>query len=183
MSLFKNLNFPRGVILVTTLTSLLLGWFVWTKMQRLESVRVEIGKAPGEIKKIQELAFTLDELLSKAEKEGFKGVESAETYIRKIAQIPNVNVGQLEINPDENIPFTGVKDLVYRIKPANKTQRFGRTNIANFLYSLEEKSRRVKVTSLKLTPITKIAPGSVGDDFWTFEAEITSRSLEEMAGS
>ena len=37
----------------------------------------------------------------------------------------------------------------------------------------------VKVTSINLTPAKKVKPGEIGDDRWTFEAEVMSRSKLE----
>ena len=80
-------------------------------------------------------------------------------------------VGFLTRNPSKD-----VKDWIYKIKPFNKNKRLTRSRIGNFFYKLEADSRRVKVTSIKLTPFKKIKPGEVGEDVWTFECAITSRS-------
>ena len=70
-----------------------------------------------------------------------------------------------------------VVDKVYRIKSDARERSFQRPRIANFLYTLEFDSRRVKVTSLKLSPSNKrLKPGEIGDDLWTFEAALTVRS-------
>ena len=56
-----------------------------------------------------------------------------------------------------------------------RIQRSRRASIANFLFTLEQDSRRVKVTSIRIDPFAKLKPGELGGDEWTFEAEITSR--------
>ena len=84
------------------------------------------------------------------------------------------------INPSSTEPFKGVEDLTYSIKPKYRDKRFLRASVANFLYKLEELSRRVRVTSLKLTPHSRLKPGELGDDFWTFSAEITARRAVEQ---
>ena len=68
-----------------------------------------------------------------------------------------------------------VVDKTYKIDPADKNRPYSRVYISNFLYRLEEKSRRVKVTHLKLQPVQKQQPDEFGGNAWTFDAIITSR--------
>ena len=50
---------------------------------------------------------------------------------------------------------------------------------SSFLYRLEEKSRRVKVTSLKLDPVARMKTDEIGkDQNWSFSATLTSRQAD-----
>ena len=74
-----------------------------------------------------------------------------------------------------------VPDFVHFLSPLLQgSVVLSRASVANFLYKLEELSRRVRVTSLKLTPHSRLKPGELGDDFWTFSAEITARRAVEQ---
>jgi len=57
-----------------------------------------------------------------------------------------------------------------------RERTFQRLRIANFLYTLEYDSRRVKVTDMKLEIAEKKPkPHEVPADEWFFDAEVTSR--------
>ena len=179
MTYLSKLNFPRGVILVSLLASTGLGYLVWARANRLAEIRVELDKVKGLCREIQELGVQLDQLQRAKRREGLTGQDDPETYIRSIAAHERVGIGQLRTTPSVKSPFRDVEDRIYKIQPANKNQRYSRSQIGNFLYQLEAESRRVKVTSLKLTPFKKIKQGEIGDDVWTFDAAITSRSKVE----
>jgi hypothetical protein len=176
---FKNLTFPRAVILVSLLASAGLGYAVYDRFMRLAEVKEELIRVRPVVREIREKSIMLTELQRAAAKEGFKGQESAEYYIRSVAKQDNVAVGDVAITPREVTPFKGYVDVRYQIKPAHKDQAYVRTSVGNFLYKLEADSRRVKVTSLKMSPLSRIRPGEVGDDRWTFEAELTSRQAAD----
>lgn len=177
---FSNMTFPRAVILFSLTGSLVLGYFVYMRTQRLTQLERDLQRAPSVVQKIQEHAWRLDELHRAADKEGLKGEQSdPELYIRRVASQDNVNIGQVDTSVSEATPERGVLDRKYKIRPTNKNESFHRGSIGNFLYKLEADSRRVKVTSLKMTPVGRVKPGEIGDDLWTFEAEITSRQAVE----
>ncbi len=175
MGFFKNMTFPRWVILVMFTASAVLGWFVYERSKRLETVQIELSRTPKLVKEIQELALELDGLQRAADKEGLRGEADLEFYIRSVGSHEAVRIGQVNTTPRTSSPMRGVEDRVLKIQPTNKDARYTRGQIGNFLYRLEEKSRRVKVTRIKLDPWKRIKPGEIGDDNWTFEAEITSR--------
>ena len=177
---FRNLNFPRGVILISLFASSALGWFVYQKTQRLEGIKRDLTLVEGLVKDIQTRGIELDNLQKSASGELLKGEDyDAETYIRQIAADDNVNIGQVTINPSKKSPSRQFEDHIYKIAPSNKKQRHSRSQIGNFLYKLEADSRRVKVTHLKITPLDKVKPGQIGNDVWTFEASITTRTQVE----
>ena len=178
---FGKLNFPRVVILLCTLGSLALGALVFQRVQRLSQVQTELHQVPNLLKEIQTEAYRLSDLERIASAEKFKSQSEPETYIRTIAADDKIKIGQVEFNQSTNSPFKGVEDRVFKIKPQTKTQRYYRSQIGNFLYKLESDSRRVKVTSVKLTPFEKLDPGELGKDEWVFEVELTSRAKVEAA--
>ena len=178
---FGKMNFPRAVILLCSLGSLALGVLVFQRMQRLARVQDELRRVPNLIKEIQTDAYRLSELQRIASAEKFKTQSEPETYIATIAADDKIKIGQVEFNQSTNSPFKGVEDRVFKVKPATKTQRYYRSQIGNFLYKLESDSRRVKVTSIKLTPFKKLDPGELGTDEWVFEVELTSRAKLESA--
>jgi len=180
MGLFRNMTFPRGVILVSLVSSAVLGYFVWARGSRLDEIHQELRQVKTVCREIQELGVELDQLQRAKKREGLTEYQNdPETYIRSIGAHERVGIGQLDTTPSVKTPMRGVEDRIYRIRPANKTQRYSRSQIGNFLYQLEAESRRVRVTSLKLLPFKKLKAGEIGDDVWTFEAAITSRSQVE----
>lgn len=170
-----SMTFPRWVILTSLLGSCFLGWVVWNKTRRLAEVEVELARVKPLVQKIQENALRLNALQKAADKEGLKGEGDPELYIRRVAQQDNVNIGQVVITPRTTTPEKNIEDRHYGIRPNNRTERFTRLHIGNFLFKLEEDSRRVKVTDLKINPVERVKPGELANDSWTFEATITSR--------
>jgi hypothetical protein len=175
---FRHMNFPRAVILLSLMASAVLGYFVYEKKARLAEIERELALVRTKVaKEIQQMGIEL----AQYQELGTGSTTGAEfdfdPYIRSIAATETlVEIGEVEISPTTKSPSKDVKDSIYKIKPFNKNKRLTRSRIGNFLYKLEADSRRVKVTSLKLTPFKKIKPGEVGEDVWTFEAAITSRS-------
>jgi hypothetical protein len=185
MKLPEWLTFPRAMILGSLLGSLVTGWLVWGKWQELDQLNRDVARAPVVVESIQMKSQVLDQLLSAMNREGLKGdiVKDMETYIRRIASDPKINIGQVELTPSKAQPDKGIEDIKYKIRAKEKTQRARRGSIANFLYKLEQDSRRVKVTSIRIDPYEKLKPGELGGDSWTFEADITSRrAIEKNEG-
>ena len=182
MGILSSLTFPRAMIFGTLFGSLVTGWFVYQRTAELRQLEMDVRQAPLVVRSIQMKAQELDQLESAANREGLKGdiQNDIETYIRAKASGPNINLGQVDFTPSTAEPFRGVEDLKYKIRPREKkTQRALRGSIANFLYTLEQDSRRIKVTSIKIDPFEPLKPGQLGNDYWTFEAEITSRRAKE----
>jgi hypothetical protein len=180
MGFFRSMNFPRGVILVSLLLSVGLGYFVYKRGQRLEQIHIQVKLVPQLVRDIQKLGIELNNYQEVSSGEILKGEDyDAETYIREIAADPNVNIGQVKTTPSKKAPYRDVEDHIYKIVPDSRNPRFSRSQIGNFLYKLESASRRVRVTSVKLIPSSKLKAGEIGDDIWTFEAAITTREKVE----
>lgn len=178
---FRNMSFPRAVILFCSLGSIALGTVVYLRTKRLDEVLQELRRAPDLVREIQTDAYRLSELQKTATAEQFKAQSEPETYIRAKAGDDKINMGQIDISHTTKSPARGIEDTVYKISPQLKTQRFSRGQIGNFAWKLEFDSRRVKVTRLKLTPFDKTTPGEVGKDLWTYEIELTTRSKTDSA--
>ena len=176
---FASMTFPRWVIVTMLLASGVLGWMVFEKTRRLADIHLELARVPTVVKEIQELGLRLDQLQDLKAQEGVLQGQDPDFYIRKIAQEDAIGIGQVDIAPRKTTPKRGLVDQHHKIKPSNKNRSYSRGQIGNFLYKLEAESRRVKVTSFKISHMNRVKPGEVGDDAWKFEAEITTRDLSD----
>jgi len=176
---FGHMNFPRWIIVTMLLTSGVLGWFVYQEMNRLTLVQDELKHVPAIVKEIQQHALRLDALQALADKEGLIGEADPEFYIQRIASLDAVQIGAPNITPSVFSPKKGVEDHKYRIRPQDRNRAYKRVRIGNFLYKLEEESRKVRVTEIKLDTTDHVKKGEIGNDNWTFEVELTSRQAAE----
>ena len=176
-SFFADMNMARGIILVSLLGSLVLGYLGWRKQQQLSEARVQLDTQLGPL--VRDLMQTAQRhsTLSKTLKDDSLGAQSdLETYIRRVAAKDKVEIGNVNMTFSPEQRSKSVVDKVYRIKSDAKDRSFQRLRIANFLYTLEYDSRRVKVTDLKLEVAERrLKPHEVPGDAWFFEAEVTSR--------
>jgi len=176
---FANMTFPRAVIVVSLLTSAILGYMLWTSSNRLTEVNEQVRGIKADVRAIQELALQLDGLQRLASDGPNVAQQSAYVqYVTETAQSDHVNIGSLQTTPSTTNPMSGVVDRHLKVKPAARDASFFRANIGNFLYKLEQGSNRVKVTSIKMTPAQKLRPGEIGNDKWEFDAEITARQSD-----
>jgi len=188
-SFFRQMSFPRAVILFCTLGSLVLGYLVFQRSQRLDEIQRELKLVENVLREIQVDATHLNDLQRVASNEKFKAQSEPETYIRNIAQDDMVNLGQLAVDKTTKpvSGINGVEDRIYRITPApsvRATAHYQRVYLGNFMFKLETDSRRVKVTSIKLDPVDKrLKPGQISSDEWTFDIELTTRIQEEKPGT
>lgn len=179
---FKNINLARGIILVTVVGSLLLGALGYAQSRKLSVLQQQQDKELEPlVKAIQDLGRNHTQLSKSMRQEGLAGQSDPESYIRKIATKDKVDIGDLKLTPNEDQRTRGIVDHKYRIKSSDRDRQFMRSRIANFLYSLESDSRRVKVTDLTIEIAQKkIKPHEIPDDMWTFEAEVTSRQRADV---
>ncbi len=163
---FRNMNFPRAVIVLCLAASAGLGWLAYQRTMRLQEIQDELVRVETLIRQIQERAMELDELQKISSENKFRNLDMAESFIRETAADPVVKVGQVDITPKTKVPYKGVEDRIYSVRPLRKEQRFHREQIGNFLYRLEEKGTHVKVTSIEITPHEKLKAGEIGNDEW-----------------
>lgn len=179
----QKLNLARAVMLLALLGSLVLAWTGWTKQQQLSEMREELrADMPSLVKKLEAAGKRHTQLAKNLDKEGLKGQESLFTYAVKQATADRVEIGDIDGNAttDKNVNVKGVEDKKFVAKPKDPKRPFTRTRIANYLYKLEEASRRVRVTDIELSLVdTRVKKHEVPQDDWTFSVEITSRQRVE----
>lgn len=177
---FKNLNFPRSVILLSLIASCVLGWFVYKGSERLSETAFEKQQAPKVVQQIHQLGFSVEELSALYSNEGLAGAEDdVELYVRRIAKERAVAVGDVEVRKNSRSIGQGLEDVIYTLRPIDTEASFSRLSLGNFLYRLEGKSNRVVVTKIELTPGNgRLRPGEIGDDRWDYVIEVTTRQRE-----
>ncbi|MEO0650296.1 MAG: hypothetical protein AAFZ65_06425 [Planctomycetota bacterium] len=179
MQMLAKLNFARFVILATFLGSAAMGYLLYQQSQELDAVQGALARAPQRLQKLQGQALQVSELLRQTVDEGLGRQADPEDYIRQIARDKDVEAGSVEVKPDDN-EGPGYRDNVFKILP-ERDKSFSLGKIANFMYLLESRSRRVRVTEVEIKPMGKrgmkehdVLPGE-----WTFELEMTTREKIE----
>jgi hypothetical protein len=180
-SFFKGINLARGIILVTVIGSLVLGALGYAQSRKLTEMQQAYDKdLEPLVKTIQDLGRKHTQLSKSMRQEGLAGQKDPNSYIRTTATKDKVEIGDVKLTSSEDARTRGIVDTKFRIRPSDRDRQFMRSRIANFLYSLESDSRRVKVTDLTIEIAQKkIKPHEIPDDMWTFEAEVTSRQRAE----
>lgn len=178
-----NMNLARWVILASLVGSIGLGWWGWNLHEERVAIEAALElQVPRSAQNIQVLSMRHSKLHADVDLEGLRGQDSPDTYIRRLATHQNVALGGVRINAmPERSPRKGVVDRKYSITPqeAKKTGRgasgFDRARIVNYLWLLEQQSRRVRVTNIRLDPTQKTEPWVPTDDQWSWDVEVTSR--------
>jgi len=179
---FKNMNLARAIMLFSLIGALALGVYGWQRHTRLAEMRRNYEQdVPKLVKEVEQLGRKHTQLSAAMRKDALTGQADLESYIRKIALLKHVEIGDLNFTPSTDPRTKGVVDKKYGIRPTDKERSFTRSKIANFLYKLEAESRRVKVTDIDLTFAEKrLKPHEIPEtDMWTFSAELTSRQRTE----
>ena len=182
-TMLANMNLARWVILVSVVVSIGLGFWGWSlheeRVALVDALKIEV---PKRAQNIQVLSLRHSELHKEYDREGLRGQSDPDTYIRRLATDKDVALGGVRINnlPDRS-PFKGVVDRKYAISPQDVKKGgrgatgFDRARIANYLWLLEQQSRRVRVTNIRLDPVQKTEPWVPANDQWTWDIEVTSR--------
>ncbi len=179
---FRSMNLARGIIFTALLGSVALLWYGLRHASRLSEMKqnytTDVAKLAPQL---AQLARKHSQLTDALKGESLQGEANLQDYIYKVAGMDRVEVGNLDLNPSKGDPISkGVVDKTINIRPDNRDRAFARTTIANFLYTIEQQSRRVKVTMIKIENADRrVKPQEVPKDTWTFEAEITSRQRSE----
>lgn len=187
--MFKNMNLARAIMLGSVLLSIVLAWAGWFGIPAAKwpghvqvadmSDNLE-GRVENLVRDITRLSRQHTMLSRAVSNEGLQKAESPQSYIMQIAAEDYVELGDLaEINPRDKPVSKSVVDKTWEIRP-DPEREYLRSQISNFLYQLEAKSRRVKVTDLKITNFDKrVKNDAIPDDEWTFEATVTSREATD----
>lgn len=200
MEFFKGFNLARFIILVSLIGSVALGTQIYSQKQKVDEYHKMLGldansvfQQPVEgrsdtvswvekkVRSIQNLGRDFRDKTRQLAGEGMNGEDSPQSYIRSQAAKPRVEMGALSITPSPRRE-RGYTDHVYSIVPEaddNGKPTFERTLIANFLYSLESGSSRVKVTSLEIKSPDRAKFDEYPQDLWEFNCKLTERVKDE----
>lgn len=198
MDFLRGFNLARLIIIVCLIGSCVLGMQVFERQKMIIDYREKLGLddkgqfvlptggvvsgsswVEKKVRSIQQLGQDFTSRMEELEGEGMKGQDSPQTYIRTIANKSRVALGGLSIQPRSQ-QQRGYEDNKYTILPTNDDKSrekptFQRTQIANFLYSLEEGSRKIKVTALDIHPPGRRDFNEFPSDRWEFTCEVTER--------
>lgn len=179
----SNLNLARVIMLLALVGSLVLGYTGWRQYETLAEMKDDLAKGVPDLVKNLEAAGRKHTMLAKNfDKEGLKGETNLQKYAVACATDDRVEIGDVDLSPgiDKNTGVKGIEDQKLDIKPKDPKRAYTRTRIANFLYRLEEQSRRVKVTDIEFSLAdTKVKHHETPEDAWTFSCQITSRRRVE----
>ena len=201
LAFFKGFNLARLIILLCLVGTAVLGWMVFERQKQINDYQARLGLdeefvfrpavdgmnatqswVEKKVRSIQQLGNDYTAKMKQLEGEGLKGQDTPQSYIRSIAANRRVALGSLVITPRER-ENRGYTDKTYAIQP-NSTDNsrakpsFQRTQIANFLWSLEEGSARVKVTGLEIRTPGRRDFEVHPSDMWEFTCELTERVSE-----
>jgi hypothetical protein len=175
---FRDFNLARGIILVSLVGSLVLGWLCWQRSQQLKELREDVNvKMTPAVTSLRQAALRHTQLSQSLKGEGLKGQEDLVSYIRKVGAKDRVEIGELNMTAQETGLTNGIVDKKYTIKPDNPQASFKRMTLVNFFHTLEHDSRRVQLTRVKIEVADQkgLKTHEVPQDNWRFDAEVTSR--------
>lgn len=181
-SMWSSMNTARWIMVMGGLGSIALGangWRLHTQRVELEAALVTDGPIERTVQKIQYLGKQCTKLQSDADREGLSGQSEPILYFRGLATDPNVRFGGVEVGElSPQVIIKGTEDRRYQLKPqVDKGQP--RDRIVYYMYLLESKSRRVRVTSIQLTPEQKLKEWEPSNDIWKWNIDLTSRTKVE----
>ncbi len=182
-SVLRRMSLERWIIAISLISSVVLGITGYRlRQQRRELEEALTTKVPMLAQDMLVHSQEFSRLDKEADREGLKGGQAdPQSYVRRVAGDPKVAIGSVSFTAQpERETRKGVKDKRYTIAPQDPKKSYRRENVARFLWFLESESRRVKVTRTVLERADRNPdPGFIGDDVWTWEAELTSRVKAE----
>lgn len=179
---FGAMNLARWIIVLGLLGSVGLATNGWRLHEKRAALQAELAQeVPDRAQNIQFLGQLYSKLQSDAEREGFVTQDKPDLYFRGIATDETVMLGQIEVSPaDPRSFYKGTVDLAYTLRPqVSKDESSRRDRLANFMYLMEQKSGRVRVTRIRLDPAGRWKPWEPSDDRWKWEITATSRAKDE----
>jgi hypothetical protein len=173
----RNLNLARTIILFSVVGSCYLGWINWKQYQEVSFLRrMFTHQVAKECQLIQEKSMLHTKYSRDIKGDRYLNQASPESYIRQVADHPDVNIGVPEVDPNTSIRPGGIIDNSYSIRPVDRKKAFTHRHIASFLFRLEAESPQIKVTSIKLSLQGKNPkPDEIPPDEWTWVAVMTNR--------
>jgi hypothetical protein len=200
MSSLKKLTAMQYMIALCLVGACVLGWLGLEKYQRAgelrdllainaqdEALAAQESLLELQVQEIQTKARQYTELHKRVEGEDRSASEDSASYIRGIASNRQIALGSVSVNPSSRgvKSLRGYTDRVYAVIPKNlgagkkKVPTFQRTQIANFMFKLEEGYKRVKVTKFTIGTSKPLKAEDIPDDKWTFRCSMTLRGKTE----
>ncbi len=200
MSSLKKLSAMQYMIALCLVGACVLGWLGWEQHQRVGHLRDMLAidgqddsvagkESPLELQvyEIQTKARLYTDLHKQLQGEDLRVSEDSASYIRGIASNRQIALGSVAVNPSSRgvKSLKGYTDRMYAILPKNlgsgkkKAPTFQRTQIANFMFKLEEGSKRVRVTKFSVGTPKPLKAEAIPDDRWTFKCSMTIRGKTE----
>lgn len=180
MSFFRDMNLARGIILLSLVGSIVLAYLGWSRRAELaELEEMNDYRVAKLVSEIQQLSIEHTRLSRELSGDQWLKVDTPELYISSCAD--KINLGGVDITPSKDQSVAkGVVDYRQQIKPQDSKAKFHRYDIARFLYELERQSQQVRVTDLKIQLAnSRVKEDEIPEDWWTFDATITSRVRED----
>lgn len=181
--MFRSMNLARWIMVFSVLGSAWLGWQGWQYHTERKLLEDELEtEVPRTAQNLMVLSVEHSSLYKELQGEGLAGPQATiKTYISKLAQKPDVRLGNVIVQPREQSMKDAI-DTVSTIEPSDRKRGVQRTSIANFLHFLEKESNRVKVTKIKMVPEQRIKEHEISNDLWTWEAQVTTREKRKTQG-
>ena len=185
MKFLKQMTLAQSMIIVCLLGATALSPLVYAnhkKISELTAAVSEGGELSRIVAQIQSNSLLYTQLYSQKSGESLQGQAQTTAYILKIAGDDRVEMGRINLpKPQRNESSGGIIDETFTIKPDDPRRAFERVNIGNFLYTLENRTRRLRVTQLSMDALTaagkqNVLPEEFPSDKWTFTCKVTSRS-------
>jgi len=169
VTFLKQMTFAQGMIIVCLLGSLALSPLLYGNYKaigELTAAVAEDGELSKLVARIQSNSLLYSQLYEQKSGEALQGQGRTTEYLLAIASDDNVDL---------------IVDETFTIKPDDPTRAFDRVNIGNFLFTVENKTRRLRVTQLSMGALNatgkqKVMPEDLPSDKWTFSCRVTSRS-------
>ena len=185
MTFLKQMTFAQGMIIVCLLGSLALSPLLYGNYKaigELTAAVAEDGELSKLVARIQSNSLLYSQLYEQKSGEALQGQGRTTEYLLAIAGDDNVDLGRINLpRPQVNESGGGIVDETFTIKPDDPTRAFDRVNIGNFLFTVENKTRRLRVTQISMGALNatgkqKVMPEDLPSDKWTFSCRVTSRS-------
>jgi len=185
ISFLRSLTFAKVMIIACLGASAYGVYLVLHQREEIQRITASLetgGTVERLIRSIETSGARYSELRSQQEGDSLRGEESPNTYIATISEAKNIRIGYVYIKPSTRDVTQTVEDQIFAITPRDNTRTYTRTAIANFLWSLEERSRLVRVTQLTIEalnndpdPKPRVKPEEYPSDYYRISCQITCR--------
>jgi hypothetical protein len=185
-----KITFAKAMIALCLLGSAALAHQDWKLYQALQELREDVRPYGGielTVRETQELGKKFAELSEALEDDALSGHTDMTSYIRSIADMKKVNIGDVTVGtPSPQDRGSKIEDLVYKVEPVGK-RYYNKTEIGNFLYTLEDSSPRTRVTWLQMEQINEDGkPTMKAEEFpiqsdrrFSFKASVSTRQRKD----